>query len=164
MDLVKKTTREKVIDDVRLAKNIKIMNKAEEDTIKSKIRDKILKEMEDKVKREHVKIMKQQKTKTQIKQVAKALKGYTKSFEIGIKNNKDPLEQLQITKKAIEHHIASILTSMKGLKFVETLRVTSKKRQTVKQFMKLIISTVSLKQSLITQKSLKHYKQQNNKS
>ena len=33
MDLVKKTTREKVIDDVRLAKNIKIMNKAEEDTI-----------------------------------------------------------------------------------------------------------------------------------
>ena len=36
MDLVKKTTREKVIDDVRLAKNIKIMNKAEEDTKKVK--------------------------------------------------------------------------------------------------------------------------------
>ena len=41
MDLVKKTTREKVIDDVRLLKNIKMINKAEEDTIKSKIRDKI---------------------------------------------------------------------------------------------------------------------------
>ena len=54
----------------------------------------------------------------------KALKGYTKSFEIGIKNNKDPLEQLQSTRKAIEHHIESILTSMKGLKFVETLKVT----------------------------------------
>ena len=127
MDLIKKTTREKVIDDVRLVTNIKIMNKAEEDTIKSKIRDKILKEMEDKVKREHVKIMKQQKTKTEIKQVAKALKGYTKSFKIGIKNNKDPLKQLQITRKAIKHHIASILTSMKGLKFVETLRITSKR-------------------------------------
>ena len=97
--------------------------------------DKILKEMEDKVKREHVKIMKQQKTKTEIKQVtktgikqvAKALKGYTKSFEIGIKNNKDPLKQLQSTGKAVGRHIASILTSMKDLKFVQTLRVTSKK-------------------------------------
>ena len=59
--------------------------------------------------------------------MAVALTGYTKSFEIGIKHNKDPLEQLNITRKAIEHHIASILTSMKGLKFVETLRVTSKK-------------------------------------
>ena len=94
MDLVKKTTRDKAIDDVRLLKNIKMINKAEEDTKKSKIMDKILKEMEDKVKRENVKIM---KPKTQIKQVAKALKGYTKSFEISIKNNKDPLEQLQIT-------------------------------------------------------------------
>ena len=129
MDLVKKTTRDKAIDDVKLFKNIKIMNKAEEDTKKIKNMDKILKEIEYKVKRENVKII---KPKTQIKQVAKALKGYTKSFEIGIKNNKDPLEELQITRKAIEHHIASILTSMKGLKFVETLRVTSKKCQTVK--------------------------------
>ena len=65
--------------------------------------------------------------KTKIKQVAKVLKGYTKSFEIGIKNYKDPLAQLQSTRKAIEHHIVSILTSMKGLKFVETLTVTFKK-------------------------------------
>ena len=36
MDLVKKTTREKVIDDVRLFKNIKMINKAEEDTKKVK--------------------------------------------------------------------------------------------------------------------------------
>ena len=43
--------------------------------------------------------------RTKIDQVAKALKGYTKSFEIGIKNTKDPLEQLQTTRKAIEHHI-----------------------------------------------------------
>ena len=65
--------------------------------------------------------------RTQIEQVDKALKGYTKFFEIGIKYNKDPLEQLQSTRKAIEHHIESILTSMKGLKFVETLKVTFKK-------------------------------------
>jgi len=39
--------------------------------------------------------------RTKIEQVAKAMKGYTKSFEIGIKNNKDPLAQLQSTRKAI---------------------------------------------------------------
>ena len=65
--------------------------------------------------------------RTKIEQVDKALKGYTKSYEIGIKNNKDPLAQLQNTRKAIEYHIISILTSMKGLKFVETLMVTFKK-------------------------------------
>ena len=65
--------------------------------------------------------------RTKIEQVDKALKGYTKSYEIGIKNNTDPLAQLQNTRKAIEYHIIKILTSMKGLKFVETLRVTFKK-------------------------------------
>ena len=65
--------------------------------------------------------------RTKIEQVDKALKGSTKSYEIGIKNNKDPLAQLQNTRKVIEYHIIKILTSMKGLKFVETLRVTFKK-------------------------------------
>ena len=62
--------------------------------------------------------------RTKIEQVAVAVKGYTKSFEIGIKNKKDPLEQLQSTRKAIESHIISLIRSMKGLKFVETLKVT----------------------------------------
>ena len=62
--------------------------------------------------------------RTKIEQVDKALKGYTKSFEINIKNDKDPLSQLQTTRKATACHIISILTSMKGLKFIETLRVT----------------------------------------
>ena len=65
--------------------------------------------------------------RTKIEQVAKALKGYTKSFEIDIKNNKDPLAQLQNTRKAIENHVISLIGSMKGLKFVETLKVTFKK-------------------------------------
>ena len=65
--------------------------------------------------------------RTKIEQVAKALKGYTKSFEIDIKNNKDPLAQLQNTRKAIKNHIISLIGSMKGLKFVETLKVTFKK-------------------------------------
>ena len=65
--------------------------------------------------------------RTKIEEVANALKGYTKSFEIGINNNKDPLIQLQNTRKAVEYHIVKMLTSMKGLKFVETIKVTFKK-------------------------------------
>ena len=62
--------------------------------------------------------------RTKINQTDEAMKGYTKSYEISIKNDKDPLVQLQNTRKAAAFHISSILTSMKGLKFVESLRVT----------------------------------------
>ena len=48
--------------------------------------------------------------RTKIDEVDKALKGYTKSYEIGIKNDKDPLTQLQNTRLAIEYHIIKILT------------------------------------------------------
>ena len=129
MDLVKKTTRQEVIDDVILFQNIKMINKAEEDTIRNKLIDKQLKKMEDEVKREHVKIMKQQKTKTEIEQLAKALKGNVESFKISVLNNKDPLLQLQKTRKAIEKHIIKNLTSKKGLKFIETLKVTFMKQK-----------------------------------
>ena len=81
----------------------------------------------DEINKEHKRIMKQPTQKTKIEQVAVALKGFTKSFEIDIKNDKDPLIQLQDTRKAIKHHIVSMLTSMKGLKVVETLKVTFKK-------------------------------------
>ena len=67
--------------------------------------------------------------RTIIEETDKALKGYTSSFKISIKNNKDPLLQLQNTRMAIAHHIKSILTSMKGLKFIETLKVTFWKPQ-----------------------------------
>ena len=36
--------------------------------------------------------------------------------------------QLQNTRKAVANHIENILISMKGLKFVETLRVTFEKK------------------------------------
>ena len=62
-----------------------------------------------------------------IKQVDKALKGYTKSYKISIKNNEDPLVQLQNTRKTVEYHIIKILRLFKGLKFVETLKVTFNK-------------------------------------
>ena len=46
--------------------------------------------------------------RTKIEQTDKALKGYTKSYEISIKNNKDPLAQMQNTRKAIEHRIITL--------------------------------------------------------
>ena len=65
--------------------------------------------------------------RTKIEQTDKALKGYTKSYEISIKNNKDPLAQMQNTRKAIEHRVIALLNEMKGLKYVETLKVTFEK-------------------------------------
>ena len=62
-----------------------------------------------------------------IKQLNKALKGYTKSFKINIINYEDPLKQLQNTRKAIEYDIKRKVKSMKGLKFIETLMVALKK-------------------------------------
>ena len=47
--------------------------------------------------------------RTKIEQVAKAMTGYTKSFEIGVKNDKDPLRQLQNTRKAIENHLINVI-------------------------------------------------------
>ena len=66
--------------------------------------------------------------RTKIEQTDKALKGFTKSYEIDIKNNKDPLVQLNNTRKAVANHIENILISMKGLKFAETLIVTFEKK------------------------------------
>ena len=66
-------------------------------------------------------------SRTKINEIDKALKGYTKSYEIVIKNNKDPLEQLQNTRLNVKHHINTLLNKMKGLKFVEALKVTFSK-------------------------------------
>ena len=66
--------------------------------------------------------------RTKIEQTDKALKGYTKSFQIDIKNNIDPLEQLQNTRKAVTHHLINELKVIKGLKFVETLKTTFEKK------------------------------------
>ena len=66
--------------------------------------------------------------RTIIKQTDKALTGFTKSFEISIKSDQDPLAQMQNTRKAIEHRVITLLNEMKGLKYVETLKVTFEKK------------------------------------
>ena len=73
--------------------------------------------------REHIKKL----LKNNVRKIAKALKGYTKSYEIAIKHNKDPLKHLKRTRIILNSQIMKNLTSMKGLKFVETLKVTFKK-------------------------------------
>ena len=62
--------------------------------------------------------------RTKIAETHKALKGFTKSYEIGIKDNKDNLVQLQNTRLAMSRLFDKILNDTKGFKFVETLKVT----------------------------------------
>ena len=65
--------------------------------------------------------------RTIIKQTDKALKGFAKSYEINIRNNRDPLVQMQNTRKGVERQVTTLLNEMKGLKYVETLKVTCEK-------------------------------------
>ncbi|KAL9963656.1 hypothetical protein ACROYT_G027183 [Oculina patagonica] len=66
--------------------------------------------------------------RTKIEEADKALKGYTKSYKISIRNSIDPLLQLQNKRKAVEYHIIKVLPSMKGIKFIETLKCFSSER------------------------------------
>ena len=65
--------------------------------------------------------------RTVIEKTKQALKNYTESYKISIKNWKDPLIQLQNTRLAIKTHLKNLLKSMKGFKYVETLEVTFEK-------------------------------------
>ena len=62
--------------------------------------------------------------RTVIKQIDKALNGFVKSYEIDLRNDKDPLIQMQNTRKGVERQLSILLNEMKGLKYVETLKVT----------------------------------------
>ena len=124
-DLVKKATRQNVINKVQKYKNDKILYDAIKARVDGAQKGLRLQQMEDEVKRNHKRLIRRQKQpRINIEQVDKALKGYTKSYEISVKNNKDPLEQLQNTRKAIAYHLISVLASFKGIKFVEMLKVT----------------------------------------
>ena len=58
--------------------------------------------------------------RTRIGEKRRALKGFTKSYEIGLKSNRDALVQLQNTRLAISRLFSTILNEMRGFKFVET--------------------------------------------
>ena len=61
--------------------------------------------------------------RTIITQMQQALEVYTKSFNIELRDNKDPLVQLQESRKAIEYLFNEQLKIFKGFKYVETLQV-----------------------------------------
>ena len=65
--------------------------------------------------------------RTKIEQTKKAVERYTKSFEIAIKSEKDPLKQLKSTRKVINQNLKKLLIEEKGFKSVETLKVTFEK-------------------------------------
>ena len=60
---------------------------------------------------------------------ARALKGYTVSFEVGVINNSDPLIQLQSTRQMIENNLKNLLNEMIGFKFNEVLKITFEKQK-----------------------------------
>jgi len=62
-----------------------------------------------------------------VKLLKKALKGFTKSYEVDIISN-DPLEKLTNTKKIVVDKLIENLNMMKGLKLVATIQVTFEKQ------------------------------------
>ena len=74
--------------------------------------------------------------RTIISQVEKALKGYTKSFDVELRDNKDPLLQLQKSRRAVEYLFNNLLVQTKGFKFVETLQVKFVKQSNDKNILK----------------------------
>ena len=68
-------------------------------------------------------------SKTKIGEKRRTLKGFTKSYEIGLKSDRDALVQSQNTRLAISRLFGTILNEIKGFKFVETLKVTFVKKK-----------------------------------
>ena len=67
--------------------------------------------------------------RTKIEQTEQALRGFTRSYEIGLINRQDPLIQLQKTRSMIKNNLLKVLNEMKGLKFNETLKITFEKQK-----------------------------------
>ena len=61
-------------------------------------------------------------------QKEKALRGFARSYEVGLTNRQDPLIQLQNTRSVIKKNLLKILNEMKGLKFNETLKIKFEKQ------------------------------------
>ena len=74
--------------------------------------------------------------RTIISQVEKALKGYTQSFDVELRDKKDPLLQLQKSRRAVEYIFNNLLVQTKGFKFVETLQVKFFKQSNDKNILK----------------------------
>ena len=74
--------------------------------------------------------------RTIISQVEKALKGCTQSFDVELRDKKDPLLQSQKTRRAVEYLFNNLLVQTKGFKFIETLQVKFIKHSNGKKILK----------------------------
>ena len=74
--------------------------------------------------------------RTIISQVEKALKGYTQSFDVELRDKKDPLLQSQKSRRAVEYLFNNLLVQTKGFKCVETLQVKFIKHSNDKKILK----------------------------
>ena len=95
--------------------------------------------------------------RTIISQVEKALKGYTQSFDVELRDKKDPLVQSQKSRRAVEYLFKNLLVQTKGFKFIETLQVKFVKYSNDKKILKngyfnsttdLILNKTDIKSSL----------------
>ena len=68
-------------------------------------------------------------TEATFAQKEKALRGFTRSYEISLINRQDPLIQLQNTRLLIKNNLLKVLKEMKGLKFNEVLNITFEKQK-----------------------------------
>ena len=68
--------------------------------------------------------------RTRINIKRRPLKGFTQSFEISLKSDRDALIHSQNTRLAISRLFGTILNNTKGFKFAETLKVAFVKRKT----------------------------------
>ena len=59
-----------------------------------------------------------------IKELNRALKKHSKSYEIELQDNLNPLNHFTKTRPQTESHLEDLLKMMKGFKFIETLEVT----------------------------------------
>ena len=62
-----------------------------------------------------------------IKKLNRSLKGHTKSYEIELLDNLNPLNHFTKTRPQTESHLEDLSKTMKGFKFIDTLEVTFEK-------------------------------------
>ena len=62
-----------------------------------------------------------------IKELNRALKGHSKSYDIELQDNLNPLSHFTKTKALVESHLENLLKDMNGFKFIEALEVTFEK-------------------------------------
>jgi len=82
------------------------------------------------------------------------LKGYTKSYEIEVRDQMDPLKQLNITKRGVEYVLKKQLEQLKGYKFVLTLKVTFTKMTNFKENIKKTAYFNSQAQIILNEKDI----------